>query len=167
MEQAQALGHTIDDLLGDGASLHHVVEHPVGGQAPHEDSVIERPTDIGEMRRALLRHDRLHAEVGMVAQAPVQLDLGLAGAPALLEGGVVQEAEVDGLLELEHARAPQEHDGDVSLRHLDGAASERAPLRRVAQLLDHGEPVGQPELAAGLHLSVRDRGDPRGDDTSR
>src|SRR5262249_25709616 len=89
MKPAQAFRHAIDDLLRDGAATDHLVEHPVGGQTPHEDGVIDRPAGLGEARRAVSLHDGLHAEVRLVAEAPVQLQLGLASAPAPLEGGVV------------------------------------------------------------------------------
>ena len=133
----QPTRHPLDIRLRDGVLAHHLVQHPLGGQPLHEDAILDRLARIRELGRAVHLPDWLDLQIGLLAQSSIQPDLGLARETAPLERRVVEKAEVHGLLQLQHAHAPDEDHGDVCLRHLHGHGPLIGPLRRIAQSVHH------------------------------
>ena len=75
--------------------------------APHHDEVVaDGAVDVVHVG---------HPEVHVGGQPAVQLHLPVAGGPAGVDGAEVEEAEVDGLLQLVGAVADEEHDRRVGL----------------------------------------------------
>jgi hypothetical protein len=86
---------------------------------------------------ALVTDHGLHPEVGIRGEAPVEPDLLMAVEASLLKAGKVQEAQVEGLLELVHQLAGQKDVRDVRLDmlHLLGAVRVEARLAKAGDEL--------------------------------
>ena len=139
-DRGAALGPEVElrDNVGDGAGMvgrgatlrQHRFEHAVGGQAPHHDRVVDGvgvPGAAGAQRETVpVGPDRLDAQVDVGAQAAVALDLGGAHTGALVGGREVEEAEVDGLLDLVDAVAGEDDEADVGLHEQAGFARREA-----------------------------------------
>jgi len=68
--------------------------------------------------------DRDYIDIDLGRESPVEAQLRVAGLPPFLEGGEVEEAQVDRTLDLEHIRRPQEDPGDVRLDQLEACRLE-------------------------------------------
>ena len=98
----QGVGHVVAPLHAPGQS--QVLRHPV-----HDHQVVaERPVGPGDVG---------HPLVHVGGQAAVEVHLQVAGGQALLPGAEIDEAQVDGLLQLVDPVAHEEQRGGVGLHH--------------------------------------------------
>ena len=80
------------------------VERRLLVEAAHLDRPFDRRAGAVEREPAVRRaRDRHHAQIDLGRERPVDLELGLAGALALIEGRIIQEREAHGTLDLERA----------------------------------------------------------------
>ena len=162
-DRGAALGPEVElrDDVGDGAGVsgrgatlrQHRFEHAVGGQAPHDDRVVDgvgvtRPAGA-QCEPVAVGPDRIDAQVDVGAQAAVALDLGGAHAGALVGGREVEEAEVDGLLDLVDAVAGEDDEADVRLHEQAGFARREA-RRVVEQPRDMGRQAHVTTVGRGI-----------------
>ncbi len=119
------------------------------GKAPHVHRVLDRLAASAEHDAPFFERDRHDAEVDARREAAVELDLGRAHRAALLERGVVEEAQVDRLLELVDVLAREDHGRGVRVHDLDRRRGMREGLRAGERGEDCGE-VGSGHAAGAL-----------------
>ena len=142
-DRGAALGPQVElrDDPGDGADVgsrdatpgQDRFEHAVGGQAPHDDRIVDGVRVAGaagaQRESVPVGPDRLDAQVDVGAEAAVALNLGGAHAGALVGGREVEEAEIDGLLDLVDPVAGEDDEADVRLHEQAGFGPAGGPER--------------------------------------
>jgi hypothetical protein len=108
--------HAEADLVISQKAFHH----PVCGQSLHVDEVVDDLAFAADAKAAIDALERFDAKVDSTwAAAAVEADLRVAGGAASLKAGEIDEAEVNGLLELVDVVIDQEYPRDVRLDELD------------------------------------------------
>ena len=120
VEGGDRLGDPIDLRDREGALLEPDVGALLVREPHHVNRVVDDLSLAADPVRAAFDRDRRHPEVDVGGEAPIELDLRLAGGAALLARGEVEEAEVDRLLHLVDVVAEHEDPRDVGLEHAIG-----------------------------------------------
>ena len=118
------------------AAGRHVIQCAARVEAMHPDRVLDRvAADDADARPGGRRDDRNNVEIQPRRGAPVQAHFLEAGVVPLRKRGEVEEAQVDGLLDLVGEVAGQQHGRDVRVDPFD--ALDRMGIRgRVQQSAD-------------------------------
>ena len=107
----------------DPACIGQMVERGLLVEAAHLDRPFHRRAVAVEREPSVRRAgDRHHAQIDVRRKSPVDLELGLAGALALLEGRIIQERKAHRALDLEGAVAGEKHRGGMGVDALDRCA---------------------------------------------
>jgi hypothetical protein len=109
---------------------------------------LDRPAGAGHSRLVDAARDRHRPQIEVRRKPSAHANLLLTEVPPLLQRGVVEEAEISGLLQLVDKRPGEEYPGDVGFDHADRTCGMRI-AGWIAKSLD--EPAGRrrPGVAAG------------------
>ena len=120
MRRRHGAAERIGQCRIDPARLRQVVEGRILVETAHLDSPFDRRAGAVEREPAVrLARDRHDAAIDFRRERPVDLELGLAGLLALVEGRIVEERKAHRAFDLEGAGAGQEYRGGMGVDALD------------------------------------------------
>ncbi len=112
MEGCHRIGDGVDLPGGD---FRFPVQGGVGGEGAHFHRPFQGGAVASDAGRVRAPGDWHHVQVDVRCQAAVEADFRFAAGAALVQGGEIQEAQIQGFLQLVGVFPGQDHPGDVGL----------------------------------------------------
>ncbi len=95
------------------------IEHVALVETPHRDQPVDRLAVAADREPPVQPRQRLHTEIDIRREAPVEPDLGAAGGFAARQRGEIEIRKAHRLLQLVDVGTGEEHPRHVGLAHLD------------------------------------------------
>src|SRR5262252_741826 len=109
MKFAKPRGDAVNNRFSDRVIRDHPVEHPIFGQPFHPDAVIDDLSVSSRKSNLSVKiNHSAEADVSVRAQSAVEPYFIFASLQSLIQRGVIEKAEIDGLFQLNDSTSTEQ-----------------------------------------------------------